>query len=399
MEVKKSIEAHVRILASDIGPRGTGTAGEKKAADYVSDCLNQWGIPYERLTCRTIHSMNHYPLIIDAMGLLAIILYPLGGSITRWLAAGLALLVAPFMALTIRTSVNPLRIFLPKVNSPSVLGKIEPLGEVHHQVVLLAHLDSNKCRLTWKPERLRSLEPLTYVTLLVQAFFGVLYLVGAITGLRWSIWALSWLPGAFMVAMVITLVLDDRTPYSPGANDNASSVGVVLEVAQELCQEALASTRVWLAFTGAEETDHFGLRSILRARSPEMRAHPQWMREALFIDLEGVGAGDLVYVTRHGIGLHYSPDPELLEMAKKVSWEHPEWEMRGEKMTMSEEVSTLTHLGFRAVCICGYDRQTLALPQWHQPDDIYENLDADSLLRARNYVRALLQAIDQKKSI
>jgi hypothetical protein len=92
------------------------------------------------------------------MGCLAIILYPLDGSITRWLAALLALLVAPFMALTIRTSVNPLRVFLPKVTSPSVLGKIEPAGKVESQVVLLAHLDSNKCRLTWKPERLCSLE-------------------------------------------------------------------------------------------------------------------------------------------------------------------------------------------------------------------------------------------------
>ena len=392
MEVKKSIEAHVRFLASDIGPRGTGTIGEKRAADYVSECLNQWGIPHERLTCRTIISMNHYPLIIDAMGLLAIILYPLDGSFTRWLAALLALLVAPFMALTIRTSVNPLRVFLPKVTSPSVLGKIEPVGKVDLQVVLLSHLDSNKCRLAWKPERLGSLEPLTYVTLLVQALFGVLYLAGAITGQRWSIWALSLLPGAYMLAIVIILVLDDRAPYSPGANDNASSVGVVLDIAQELSQQPLANTRVWLAFTGAEETDHFGLRSVLER-------HPQEMRPALFIDLEGVGAGDLVNVTRHGIGLHYSPDPELLEMAKKISLEHPKWEIRGEKMTMSEEVSTLTHLGYRAVCICGYDRQTHALPQWHQPGDTCENLDANSLLKARDFTRALLQAIDQLKSI
>jgi hypothetical protein len=392
MEVKKSIAAHVHFLASVIGPRGTGTSGERRAADYVSDCLGQWGIPFERLTCRTIVSMNHYPLIINAMGFLAIILYPLDGSITRWLAALLALLVAPFMALTIRTSVNPLRVFLPKVTSPSVVGEIEPVGEVESQVVLLAHLDSNKCRLTWKPERLRSLEPLTYVTLLVQAFFGVLYLIGAMVGLRWSIWALSLLPGAYMLGMVITLVLDDRTPYSTGANDNASSVGVVLEVAEELCRGALASTRVWLAFTGAEETDHFGLRSILERHMQELRA-------ALFIDLEGVGAGDLVYVTRHGIGLHYSPDPELLEVAKKVSWEHPEWGVRGEMMTASEEVSTLTHLGYRAVCICGYDRQTHALPQWHQPDDTYENLEPEALLKARNFTWALLQAIDQKVSI
>jgi hypothetical protein len=390
VEVSPSIEAHVHFLASEIGSRGTGTAGEKSAADYVAGCLGKWGIPFERLTCRTILSMNHYPLIINAMGIMALLLYPLDGSFTRWLAAGLALLVAPFMALTIRTSTNPLRVFLPKVESPSVLGKIEPAGKASLQVVLLAHLDTNKCRLTWKPEHLSSLEPLTYVTLLVQLLFGVLYLAGAITGQRWSIWALSLLPGVYLVAMVVTLVLDDRTPYSPGANDNASSVGVVLALADEFSRQALRNTRVWLAFTGAEETDHFGLRSILQL-------HPQEMGQALFVDLEGVGAGDLVLVTRHGIGLHYSPDPGLLDIAQKVSREHPEWEMRGEKMTESEEVSTLTHLGYRAVCISGYDRQTQALPQWHQLTDTFENLEPAALLKARDYTLALLRAIDQQE--
>jgi hypothetical protein len=389
VEVNPSIEAHVHFLASEIGPRGTGTTGEKRAADYVAGCLGTWGIPFERLTCHTILSMNHYPLIINAMGIIAILLYPLDGSLTRWLAAGLALLVAPFMALTIRTSTNPLRVFLPKVESPSLLGKIDPDGAADLQVVLLAHLDTNKCRLTWKPERLSSLEPLTYVTLLVQALFGLLYLVGAITGQRWSIWALSLLPGAYLVAMIITLVLDDRTPYSPGANDNASSVGVVLALAEEFSLQALTHTRVWLAFTGAEETDHFGLRSVLQA-------HPQEMRRALFVDLEGVGAGDLVIVTRHGIGLHYSPDLVLLDLAQKVSLEHPGWQIRGQKMTESEEVSTLTYLGCRAVCISGYDRQTHALPQWHQLTDTFDNLDPAALLKARDFTRALLQAIDQQ---
>jgi hypothetical protein len=384
----KSIEGHIQFLASSIGPRGTGMVGEKKAANYVSDCLMKWGIPLEQFSCTTIRSMNHYPLIINAMGLLAVILYPLDGSPTRWVAAILALLVAPFMGLTIRTSTNPLRIFLPKVNSPGVLGKIEPMGEVERQVVLLSHLDTNQCRLTWKPERLSGLEPLTYVTLVIQSTLGILYLVGVIIGQRWGIWTLSLVPSVYLLIMMITLILDDRTPYSPGANDNASSVGVVLDIAHDLSQQALIHTRVWLAFTGAEETDHFGLRSILKA-------HTQDLRPALFIDLEGVGAGNLVFVTRHGIGMHYLPDPELMNIAKKVSHNHREWGVRGKKMVMSEEVSTLTHLGYRAICIAGYDPLTHALPKWHQLDDIYENLDPVALLRAKQFTCSLLQTIDQ----
>jgi hypothetical protein len=378
---------YVRFLAENIGTRGTGTGGEKKAAEYVFACLKKWAIPSEMLTCESIISMNHYPLSINALGILAILLYPIPGVWARWLAAVLALLVAPFMTLTIRTSTNPLRRFLRKVKSPSVLGSIEPAADMQQQVVLISHLDTNKCRLTWRPEGLKNLEPLTYVTLVVQALLGILYLYGAIAGERWSVWLVSLLPGAYLLAMIITLFLDDRTPYSPGANDNASSVGVVLHIAEALSIKPLAHTRVWFAFSGAEETDHFGLRSILNA-------HTRDMRQALFIDLEGVGAGELVMVTRHGIGLHYAPDPGLLASAKKVAEEHPEWCIEGKKMVMSEEVSTLTHLGYRAICISGYDPSTGGLPQWHQREDTVENLDPDCLIKARDFTFALLKKID-----
>jgi len=380
---------HVHALSCAIGQRGTGSAGERQAADYAAAQLEKLGLLTERLTCRTIVSMNHYPLSINALALLGVILYPLGGGGTRWVAACLALLAASFMTLTIRTSWNPLRAFLPKLHSPSVLSHIEPASEVRGQAVLLAHLDTNKARIAWKPSRLRWLEPLTYLTLAVQGSLGLLYLWGAVSGWRWGAWLLSLLPTLYILATCITLLLDDRSPYTCGANDNAASVGVALHLAAHLTHRPLQHTRLWLAFTGAEETDHYGLRSILKA-------HPQDMRQALFIDLEGVGGGEMVYVTRHGIGLHYYPDPELLNLTARVAQEHPEWSIRGAKMCMSEEVSTLTLLGHRAVCIAGRDPVTGGLPHWHQADDTCDTIDQQTLQKAFDFTLVLLQQLDQK---
>lgn len=45
----------------------------------------------------------------------------------------------------------------------------------------------------------------------------------------------------------------DATPFSPGANDNASGVAVVLELARRLARDRLRQTEVWLAFTDGEE--------------------------------------------------------------------------------------------------------------------------------------------------
>jgi len=381
--------AHVRALSEKIGPRGTGTPAEQKAASYVVDKLRGLGIKPELLTCRTISSMNHYPISISIMGLVGVVLYFFPFSTLRWIGTILALLVAPFMALTVRTSSNPLRLFLPKVNSPSVLARVYPRDKMTGQIVLLAHLDSNKSRLTWKPENLHRLEKLTYFTLCVQASLGLLYLVGNFLSQYKIIWMLSLLPGLYMLAMIITLVIDDKCPYSPGANDNASSVSVVLELAKHLTHQPLKNTRVWIAFTGAEETDHFGLRSILKSNAGDMR-------EALFIDLEGVGGGEIIFVSRHGIGLHYYPDRFLFTLAQRVSRANPDLKVHSEIMVMAEEVSTLTLFAHRAICIAGRDPKTGGLPHWHQADDVWQAVDPQVLAKAYAFTFALIKAIDQQ---
>lgn len=48
----------------------------------------------------------------------------------------------------------------------------------------------------------------------------------------------------------------DRTPFTAGANDNASAVGLVLTLAEALVKQPLQHTRVWLACTGCEEVQH-----------------------------------------------------------------------------------------------------------------------------------------------
>ena len=72
--------SHVRALAEEIGPRGTGTPGEAAAADYVAERISALGLPVE------------------------------------WQ--------------TIRTSDSPLRPLLPQVTSLNVVMRVEPQGEL-----------------------------------------------------------------------------------------------------------------------------------------------------------------------------------------------------------------------------------------------------------------------------
>jgi hypothetical protein len=224
---------------------------------------------------------------------------------------------------------------------------------------------------------------------------GLLFLAGALfagsdypRGDESRLWLLSLVPTAYILGTLVTLIRDDRTPFSPGAHDNAASVAVALQVAAGLTRLPLQNTEVWLAFTGAEETDHAGLYALLRD-------DPTGLRDADFIGLEGLGSGRLTYLKQEGLCQHVGPDPELLATAARVASDRPELDAGPARMTVEDEVCTLRRLGHRAICIAGCDPVTGTLPHWHRLDDTADTVSEEFMERAVRYVRALLDDLDQ----
>ncbi|MGB9775617.1 MAG: M28 family metallopeptidase [Anaerolineae bacterium] len=377
----------MRVLAGEIGPRGTGTHGEAAAADFVARRLAQLGLSVEWQRFRAVADQNAFPLAVNLVALLAVALYPLGGALTRWVAAALALSTPVLFWETVIHSDSPLRPLLPHVRSQNVLGRIPPAGKIRQRVVLLAHLDTNRCRLAWQSAAVRFLEPLTWLTFGVLVLLGVLYLLGALlSGPAW-VWWLSLLPAGYILGTGITLWREGRTPFSPGAHDNASSVAVALEVGRWLAARPPRHTEVWLAFTGAEETDHRGLKVLLQE-------HGAVLRDAVFIDLEGVGSGELVYLVREGLCWPYRPDPGLQALAEEVAARRPDLGVRPARMPVEDEVRTLRNGGYRAICLAGRDPATGTLPRWHRADDTVDTVSPVALERAAEFVLEMLQVID-----
>jgi len=180
---------------------------------------------------------------------------------------------------------------------------------------------------------------------------------------------------------------DDRTAFSPGAHDNAASVAVALELGARLVARPLERTQVWLVFTGAEETDHAGLYTLLRCYGAALR-------QAAFIGLEGLGSGELVYLSRQGLCAHYRPDAGLHALAAGVAARLPELGARAAQMTMEDEVGTLRRAGYRAIGIAGRDPATGTLPHWHRPDDTVDTLSVQFMHRAASFITALLEQLD-----
>jgi aminopeptidase YwaD len=98
----------------------------------------------------------------------------------------------------------------------------------------------------------------------------------------------------------------DTVPQAPGAEDNASGVGVVLAVAEAVAPRRTRLPVVFVLF-GAEEprgeTDadhHYGSRRYVRSLGPRRRAAVRGM-----VSLDRVGVGDVVPIGSAQVG----PDP------------------------------------------------------------------------------------------
>jgi hypothetical protein len=109
----------VIALAGEIGPRGTGTEAERRAADYVAGRLEALGLPVERRRFRAVAGQNAFPLAVSLLALTALAVYPLGG-LGRWVAALLGPSSAPLLLGAIRSRPNPLRPLLAQVESENV---------------------------------------------------------------------------------------------------------------------------------------------------------------------------------------------------------------------------------------------------------------------------------------
>ena len=377
----------VRYLAGTIGPRGTGTPAEAAAADYVVERLMGLGIASEKHVFRSVPSQNAFPIAISLIAVLAAVLYPLTWAVTRWLAVLLSLGAGWLLWQTIRNATcNPLVALLPKVRSQNVEARLGQKGKLHQKVVILAHMDTNRCRLIWQSLYVRKLGPMTRLTLAIPVCMGGLYLAGAILGsMLW--WWLSLPLAAYELGAVATLIRDDRTPYSPGAHDNAASIAVALEVVARLSTEPLQTTEVWFVFDGAEETDHAGVIDLLHRHGSELR-------EAYFLGLEGLGSGDLVYLTRQGVCAYYRPTPYLLTVAESVASNHPTLKFHAAQMVAEDDVRTLRGRGYHAISIAGFDPQTGILPRWHRPDDTPDSVSEETMRRAADIIYAMLKEMD-----
>jgi Zn-dependent M28 family amino/carboxypeptidase len=223
------------------------------------------------------------------------------------------------------------------------------------------------------------------VSMLISA---LAYTLGALFIWEWVRWVGLAAAAMEVFALVMTLHAD-FTPFSPGANDNASGVGVILGLAGRTALEPLTHTEVWLAFTGCEEAASYGMLAFLDSHADELGM------DTVYIIIDQVGFGHLCCLTTDGLVRKHSTHPRALELARAAAAVQPDI-ITTERVGLAyTDAVPATKRGLVALTLC-------ALPpagsdetiHWHQMTDTIDHVDPQALADTHAFVWQILKDID-----
>jgi hypothetical protein len=378
---------HVRCLSVEIGPRGSTTEGERRGSEYCQSTLNQAGLTARMEAFTSARSIYLPHLLAAVMMLVAFVVYPLAGRVSAVLAAVLVVVSLSSELLELSFRDNLFRRLVPKAPSQNVVATVEPAGEHRQDLVLVGHVDSNRTPFVFRTPRwvsvYQTFTTVAFVLFLAQA---LLYILGSITQWAW-IWPAS-IPSAVGALLLAAMCLQaDRTPFSAGANDNATGAGLVLAMAGHLQAEPLQHTRVWLVCTGCEEVQHYGAIDFFRR-------HRADLINPVAVVFESLGCAGPAWLTQEGIVVPFHADKDLVALAERLSADHPEWGAYPTRIQGGNtEMADALRAGIPAITFMGMGPRG-ELPYWHQVGDTFDKMDPEVMERAYAFIWAFTQALD-----
>lgn len=385
----------IRRFAAALPHRGSTTANEAQAAQHIRRLLREMGVrDIELQRFRGGVTLWRPYLACLLLGLLSAAVYPLSGIPTRLLAALMSLSALVCLYQELNFCDNWVRRVLPQGDSQNVIGSIPCQSEPHAEVVLVGHLDSGQTPLLFRSQLgLLLFVILATLTVVSLAADTILYTLAAFIGDA-ALLDLEWIGTLIQAVALVFAAQAELSPYTQGANDNASAVGVVLALARRTIQTPLRHTRVTTLVSGSEETGCYGMLHYLAAREAGNDGN---LHQARFIDLEGVGCGRLHYATREGMLKPYPSHPELLRLAGEVAARRPD--LGGQAVVLRAgytETGVVVKHGLMGITLVGLEQGRLFkfLPYWHQKEDTLDRLDGEALDRAEEFVWEMLQGID-----
>ena len=384
---------HIAKLAREIGPRGSTTEAEKRAAEYAAEVLQSCGLDPQTSPFASARSAWYPFALFSALMLVASAAFLLGGDMPSLVALALGAVSVASVLLELAFRPNPLRWLLPRAESQNVSARIPARDGGRRKVVLVGHLDTHRTPKVFSSDAwLRVFRVLIPLGLAASLVLLAMFAAGVVIGegpWRW----LALVPGLFLVGILAASLQADLTPFTEGANDNASGVGIVLSLAEELAASPLREIEVWVVLTGCEEVGCYGADAFLQHHKDELS-------EAYWLSLDDVGGEGtmLRYLSKETFLLNTHSDPELLQIANSIATDRPELKARAHRFrgAYTEGAIGAKH-GLRVLTLIA-TRPNGAVPDWHRPTDVLERVGEEAIDRCEAFVKELLARIDAARA-
>lgn len=298
----------IRMLAETIGPRPAGSPAEQQAMDYLAGKLESAGYHVSRTPVAFAPEALYSPFF----GLGALLL----------IVAGFLLSVTPIPALLLPF----LNLCLPQLSRLAIqkrkpsrgsenLFAVLPEQQKKDRLIICAHVDSGKMSGIAQPAWIKIYHQCLFYGQRIAIFLCLLAVVRLLgvslpetlyTGIK----VLVLTVGGLWFSLDLVDQFGEAGEYAPGANDNASGVGVALELAQIIAQKPPKAYEVAFLFTGAEETGLHGAQQAAKALDPV---------QDVVLNLDMVGTGrQLYYVTAEGTLTILRTDKRLNQVILKA---------------------------------------------------------------------------------
>jgi hypothetical protein len=381
----------IEELSVRVGPRPAGSEAERQALNYVADELSHTGQDVRRMLVKGI------PGPFPARGLRLVGGMFLVYSVHQLVDSPRAMLIFLVMFFVLPRLVSFARKRASAGSdreSENVIGFLPALGESRGNVLFCAHVD------TAKASRLPGEVWPRMNRLLRRVLVPFVFIMSVAAALRWLDMRAAFAPpGVWQVVTAIGLAIavlmlafelfyafiSQGDTYSPGANDNASGVGLLLALSQHLRHTRLTHLDTYYAILTAEEVGLVGSERL--ARETELQKDRTYV-----INLDMVGAGrQLCYIRGAGLVPPRLTDQELNALLREA---HPAIESHY-LFVGNTDLTPFVAKGFRVASLCtkGDSKGEVV---YHTERDTIDYIDVESLRLAADALGKAVALLDER---
>ncbi len=385
----KRLRATVEHLAAMERP--SASPGERAAAEWIAGRLREEGAD-ARIEVERANGTYWVPLgLLTSAGVLAAAAAGRGGGRARRLAAA-AVAGAAAAGVVEDASAGPhvLRRVLPHRDTFNVVAEAgDP--EASATLVFLAHHDAAHGGLVFNQDAVIALAdrfPDWYARqntspqiIRLVAAGPALVALGALTGSK----PVRRLGAA--LALLSTAALADIGAHRvvPGANDNATAVAVLVELARLLSERPVTGVRVLLVSTGSEESFLEGMRGFLRRHTASLPRE-----RTRFVCIETVGSPHLFVVEGEGMVRMARYPREMCDLLTDAAARAEVPLAPGLELGLATDALVALRAGYRVATLASMTDYRLPA-NYHSQADVAENVDFSSVAGATAICEAVIR--------